>query len=74
MKVLKTVMRAVGSFALALAGGVIAASAYQRWRYPGVQDTDGLFDVGAAFFAGFAVVVVGLIAVFWGRHSRRRGV
>jgi hypothetical protein len=74
MKVLKALLLLAGSFALALVGGVVAGSAYQHWRYPGVQDTDGLLDIGAAFGAGFAAVTVVLIAVFLVRRSRQRRV
>jgi hypothetical protein len=64
MTALKLALLGLASLGAALVGGFIAASAYQRWKYPGVQDTDGLLDIGGAFIVGFVAVSALLLVYF----------
>jgi hypothetical protein len=74
MKVLRILLLLVASFGLSLAGGFIVSSFYQHRRYPGVEDTDGLLDIGTAFLSGFVAVGMALAACFLARHFRQRRV
>src|SRR5688572_19638048 len=72
MTALKMALLGLASLGAALVGGIVAASAYQRWKYPGVQDTDGLLDIGAAFLVGFIVVSALSLAYFLGLYLEGR--
>jgi hypothetical protein len=74
LSVLRIALLGIATLGAALVGGVVAASAYRRWKYPGVQDTDGLLDIGAAFGAGFlgvsALLTVLFLALYLGARRR----
>jgi len=72
MRLLRIMLVLIGAFVLALVAGVAAASIYQRLRYPGVTDTDGLLDIGAVFLLGSGVAVLCELIAFLVFYLRRR--
>ena len=76
MRLLRIAVVLMGGFALALAVGVVAGGVYRRLRYPGVQDTDGLYDIGLVFMVGIAVTVVVEISlgIFYLVRRRKRSL
>ena len=73
MRLLRITLVIMGAFALAVVAGVLASSVYQRLRYPGVRDTDGLYDIGAVFlFSILVVAVCEAVALIWFYRRRRR--
>lgn len=73
MKLIRSTLLLLGAFVLALVAGFVAAEIYQRVRYPGVTDTDGLLDIGEVFLLGSGIAVLcELIAlsVFYLRHRK----
>jgi hypothetical protein len=58
MRLLRITLVLISAFMLALVAGVLASSVYRRLRYPGVRDTDGLYDIGLVFIFGFGVVAI----------------
>ena len=74
MRFLRIILLLISATVFALFAGVFASGTYQRVRYPGIQDTDGLYDIGLVFIVGFvAVFAVELITwlVFFRRRRRR---
>ncbi len=57
MKFLRTILLLTGAGVLPLVVGAFASSVYRRARYPEVQDTDGLYDIGFVFILGFGVTL-----------------
>ena len=73
MRLLRITLVIIGAFFLAVVAGVLAASVYQRLRYPDVRDTDGLYDIGAVFLCSILLVAVcETVALIWFYRRQRK--
>jgi hypothetical protein len=72
MRLIRFTLLSLGAFILALGTGFVAAKIYQHMRYPGVTDTDGLFDIGAVFLLGSGIAVLCELVAFIVFYLRRR--
>jgi len=72
MKFLRFVLLLILAGALPLVAAAVASSIYRRLRYPEVQDTDGLYDIGLVFMVGFGVALVAESVAALVLFNRRR--
>ena len=64
----------VYSIVIGLTVGSVTTLVYERYQYPGIVETDGLFDVGLVFlFATLGGILLGILTSIWfiNRHNRK---